>query len=123
MSDHFMKTPCKDCPFRIDKRPFLHPERAYEIASHASNPYNSFPCHKTTESVDVDDGGTDRVCAEASKECAGFLTMRATESERGLPDGFEPSFKLVYESSHSMEHYYQEQEDGDWEPPEEGEWR
>ena len=106
MSD-FVKKPCKHCPFRVDVKPFLHPDRAYEIAAHASNPYNSFPCHKTTES---DDDGN---CygTEESKECAGFLTMRARESEEGVPEGFEPDWDGVYESEWDMEAAYQEEWD------------
>jgi len=30
-----LKTPCKDCPFRTNIRSYLHPERAYEIATYA----------------------------------------------------------------------------------------
>lgn len=102
MSD-YMKKPCAQCPFRRDVRPYLHPDRAYEIAAASENPYNEFSCHKTTESTD--DG---RIVTAESKECAGFLTLRANYTERGLPEGFEPAFKECYEDSWGMEWHYRE---------------
>lgn len=49
MSDSFMKKPCKTCPFRADVKPFLHPDRAYDIAVAATNKYTDFTCHNTIE--------------------------------------------------------------------------
>ncbi len=102
-----MKAPCKHCPFRKDVKPFLHPDRAYGIASHAWNEYNSFSCHKTTEpDEDSEEGGM--LITQESKECAGFLTMRATETSEGIPEGFEPSWDLCYESPLDMYDAYNE---------------
>jgi hypothetical protein len=106
MSD-YMKKPCDKCPFRIDVTPFLHPERAYDIAVGASNPYNDFHCHKTIEHDDDGNG----YAVENSKQCAGFLTMRARETKQGVPKGFEPDFDNVYEDAWDMESAYQEKWD------------
>jgi len=105
MSEDFMKKPCKHCPFRIDVKPFLHPERGEELAYAAQNRYNSFPCHKTTES---DDETGDCHEVESSKQCAGFLTLMASElgEDEIFYDDFLPSFHLVYESSWDMSDAY-----------------
>ncbi len=63
-----LTSPCGNCPFRRDVRPFLSTERAEQIA-HTDG---EFACHKTTESTD--DG--DRRATPKSKHCAGFLIMR-----------------------------------------------
>lgn len=96
----FIKKPCKHCPFRQDVKPFLNTEHAEDLAYSAENPYNSFPCHKTTESSE---DGYDTQAAETSKECAGFLTlMHNTNGETPYDDeGFEPS-ALIYQSSEDM---------------------
>lgn len=69
-------TPCANCPFRSDIRPFIYPERAREILEGEG----TFPCHKTVDySVDADDGdglgGAGRV-HEKSQQCAGVLIVR-----------------------------------------------
>jgi hypothetical protein len=106
----YCKKPCKHCPFRNDVKPFLHPDRAYEIASAALNPYNSFACHKTTVNDEEFGGEGDKMVAtNESLECAGFLTLRAGETDRGLPKGFEPSFDIIYESVWDMTDAYEEE--------------
>jgi len=100
----YIKKPCQHCPFRHDVTPFLTPERGEELAFAAQNPYESFPCHKTTDS---DDDGT--FCTEATKECAGFLTLRACElGEDHMPEGFKPSYDVVYSESYDMADAYEE---------------
>lgn len=103
-----MKAPCQHCPFRIDVHPFLHPDRAYEIAAAAENPYSDFPCHKTTESVEDDDGSGEMMRVESSKECAGFLTLRARLTSDGVPKDFKPAWDLVYEDADHMYDAYEE---------------
>ena len=108
MSD-FMKKPCSSCPFRHDVKPFLTPERGEELANSASNPYNTFHCHKTLEYDDDDDNGDgDTFIGEHSKLCAGFLTLQHNENGSTAydDDGFEPS-PLVYSDSWEMEQAYQ----------------
>lgn len=58
--------PCKDCPFRTDIRPYLHPERAREIAEYMTKEGKTFPCHKTV----TYDGPRDR---SKEQHCAGAL--------------------------------------------------
>jgi hypothetical protein len=105
----YMKTPCTNCPFRNDVTPFLHPERAAEIAYAALNPYQEFPCHKTTES---DDEGFKMHATENSKECAGFLTLRAQAGKR-TPEGFEPSWELCYADEYGMIDAYEQEWDSE----------
>ncbi len=109
MSKDYMPKPCQHCPFRTDVRPFLTTERAEEIAYSAQNPYNTFPCHKTTECVEDDDGNSDMAETENSKQCAGFLTLQANESRRTMPEGFEPSFDTCYNSASEMVDAYEEE--------------
>lgn len=101
----FVKKPCKHCPFRNDVKPFLHPDRAAEIAYATQNPYSTFYCHKTTE---ADDEDGDCFATEESKECAGFLTLRAQGGEE-VPKGFEPSWAIVYTDAYEMIDAYEEE--------------
>jgi len=108
MSDiWFRKKPCKHCPFRRDVTPFLHPERAADIAYIAQNPYSSFACHETTEDSDNDDG--ERIVTRSSLECAGLLSLRFNESDE-KPEGFEPSDE-VYDTVYDMIDAYEEEWD------------
>jgi len=105
----FVKKPCKNCPFRNDVTPYLHPDRAADIAYSALNPYSDFLCHSTFEY----DGGEDHQGRETgdfsnAKTCAGFLTLRAQEGER-VPGGFEPSFELCYTDNYEMVQAYEEE--------------
>lgn len=107
---NFMKQPCKHCPFRRDVTPFLHPDRATELAYATQNKYNSFSCHKTTVSDEEFGGdGDEMVVTEDSKECAGFLTLRAQDDDSNLPEGFEPSWDLCYLDPHEMSDAYEEE--------------
>lgn len=103
----YIKKPCAHCPFRIDVKPFLHPERAEELAYAAQNPYSTFTCHKTLEYDEEED---DNFTGEESKVCAGFLTLQhfeLGETSYG-EDGFEPSDNC-YEGSHEMVEAYEEE--------------
>jgi hypothetical protein len=101
--DDFMKQPCKECPFRRDVKPFLHPDRATEIAYATQNRFGSFICHKTLE--DGEDGESLEI-TEDSMECAGFLTLRAQCGE-DIPEGFEPSWDLIYTDPYEMTDAYE----------------
>jgi hypothetical protein len=107
MSD-FMKKPCEHCPYRKDVKPFLHRERGEELAFIAQNRYQSFPCHKTTESDDSDESEGEMLVTAKSKMCAGFLSLQHNENGRTDydADGFEPS-PLVYETSYEMADAYE----------------
>jgi hypothetical protein len=105
---NYMKKPCQHCPFRHDVKPFLHPKRGQELAYHSHNRYNSFPCHKTTESYEDEDGTGRMGVTENSKECHGFMVLQANETGCKLPDGFEPS-DLIYEDAWAMSEAYHNQ--------------
>ena len=108
MGDSFIKKPCQHCPFRNDVKPYLHPQRAGELAYGAQNKYNTFPCHKTTKH---DDDG-EAVSMEINKECAGYLTLKAAEiGEENVyecKEGFVPSYSMVYEDACEMVDAYEE---------------
>lgn len=109
----FVKKPCKSCPFRVDVKPYLNPDRAYEIAASSRNPYSDFPCHKTFEyDGEVDHQGRETGDFSRSKTCAGFLTLRA-QSGINVPDGFKPSWELCYTDDFEMHQVYEEV----WENP------
>ena len=105
----FMKKPCKTCPFRTDVTPFLHPDRAAEIAYASINPYSDFTCHNTIE-YDGDEDYLGRPTGDFSKSktCAGFLTMRAQTGE-DVPEGFEPSWEMCYIDPYEMIDAYTQQ--------------
>jgi len=108
MSD-YMKAPCKHCPFRRDVTPFLHPERAKELAYNAENRYGDFVCHKTTERDDDNEDG-EMLVTEASKECAGHLYLKAMYcgSTDYDDDGFLPNPEWnCYEDSYEMTEAYE----------------
>lgn len=110
MEDTFMKRPCIHCPFRHDVKPFLTPSRGAELAYAANNSYNSFPCHKTTESDDESEDGM-QMCTNKTKECAGFLTLQHNETGCSIPEGFEPAYDIVYEDINDMVDAYEDQDD------------
>lgn len=66
-----MKSPCSNCPFRSDIRPFLTSGRVREIARALIR--GEFPCHKTTVSDDDDEGGMS--ATENSRHCVGALLL------------------------------------------------
>lgn len=105
---YFCKKPCKHCPYRNDVKPFLTPERGEELAYYAQNPYNSFPCHKTTE-LDEESESGEMYATDKSKECAGFITLQVIENgERWIPEGFEPAYDIVYADVYDMIDAYDE---------------
>lgn len=107
-----MKEPCEHCPFRSDVKPFLTAARGEELAYHAQNPYNTFPCHKTTVYDEESDDG-DMVRTEKSKECAGFLTIMANElgeeEVTNMYEGFKPAYGVCYTDSWDMAQAYEEE--------------
>lgn len=106
---YFMKQPCKHCPFRNDVKPFLHPERAEEIANSASNPYSSFPCHKTLVPDDDDYDDSGMVRTENSKECYGFMALQIQENG-DEPEGWDWSHRnKIYEDAWMMTDAYDEE--------------
>jgi hypothetical protein len=62
-----LPTPCASCPFLIEPRFYLDPQRVDEIAESIRDGA-SFSCHKT---VDYDDDSTGR--GNRERQCAGVL--------------------------------------------------
>ncbi|MBB3411281.1 hypothetical protein FHT87_005234 [Rhizobium sp. BK316] len=109
----FMKEPCAHCPFRRDVRPFLHVERAEDIAYSAQNPYSEFLCHKT---IEHDDETGEGIATRKSLTCAGFLSMQINEAGVKPPRGFKVS-ELAYDNCREMIDAYCDEEEGNWKPP------
>ena len=65
--------PCNNCPFRNDIKPFIRPERVDQIEQACVNA--EFPCHKTTEHDEDEDGYSIRVDNADTKHCAGALIL------------------------------------------------
>lgn len=71
-----LKQPCRDCPFRIDLPGYLRGSRARGIIDDLlGNDMHGFPCHKTIETVDADDGFSETVATDKSQQCAGALAL------------------------------------------------
>jgi hypothetical protein len=72
-----MTTPCANCPFRKDIRPFLRAERVREIERSLIRA--EFPCHKTTEDHEDEEGNPERIVTKDSIHCAGALILLEKE--------------------------------------------
>ena len=98
----YAKTPCKNCPYRKDKKPYLTKSHGADLAHYARGRFNDFPCHKTMVFDEESEEG-EMMCTEKTKTCAGFLTLMAQEiGEEFTPNGFKPSYKIIYESVTEM---------------------
>jgi hypothetical protein len=68
-------TPCKNCPFRSDIKPFITAARAKEILQSQGE----FNCHKTIEVGEPIDDDEETWCAvkddSNAQVCAGFLIL------------------------------------------------
>lgn len=69
MSQYKLTTPCDNCPFRTDVKPYLTSDRVDEIGDSLAR--STFPCHKTTE---FDDEGEAHE-TDKTQHCAGALIM------------------------------------------------
>lgn len=82
-SQHLMASPCEHCPFRTDIGGYLRGDRVREIAESLFRGA-SFPCHKTTESWEDEDGESDHIETEDSQQCAGaeiFLAKQGMSTQ------------------------------------------
>jgi len=70
-------SPCSNCPFRADIRPYLRKERVREIER--SLVRASFFCHKTTKHDDVDDESGEYHARGGEAHCAGALILMEKE--------------------------------------------
>lgn len=82
-----LTSPCKDCPFLERDRPFFSTgERAEEIAYEMLNQFLIFPCHKTCELTEADEGeGPSEYTpkAKGTQACAGALIAMNREGTFG----------------------------------------
>lgn len=85
-----MKKCCGLCPYSRKNTLFLHPDRAYDFAISAENPYSDFVCHKTGL-VYEDDESSEIRRGEKSLTCAGFHAMQC------LSNGLDPEIKIDHE--------------------------
>ena len=114
MERTWMKKCCGLCPFASDGTLFLRPERAAEFADMATNRFNDFPCHKTADLHEDEDGFEHFVHGGKSLTCHGFLTLQSEENygERGMPPkGFNPDgkgFTDWFEMVNAHEQYHEE---------------
>ena len=108
----WMKEPCGLCPYTRVNTLWLHPERAEDFAYSAQNPYTDFPCHKTADLLE-DDEGAEYVFGRKSLTCCGFLSLQCNENGNE-PEGFTPhhdAFGDAWEMiDHHTEHWEAEQE-------------
>lgn len=65
-----MTTPCRHCPFRNDIHGYLTEGRVEELVASVLA-QQSFPCHKTTEEIEDEDGDADLAATDDSEQCAG----------------------------------------------------
>lgn len=70
-----MTSPCDNCPFRSDVKPYIRAARVVEIRQSLMR--SEFPCHKT---VEYDDDG-DAVRSNAEIHCAGALILLEREGQ------------------------------------------
>lgn len=77
--NYTMTTPCAQCPFLKENAEFFTMQRLRQFADNGS-----FPCHKTAEVVEGDDGESSGFTAtEDSVACAGALIFN---EKRGRPN-------------------------------------
>lgn len=80
-----LKTPCKHCPFRADKTAirFSCRERAEEIEETA---YRwGFPCHKSAEYIEDEDGSGGYHASDKAQHCIGAIIMYLRQDEMCWP--------------------------------------
>lgn len=70
-----MTSPCPNCPFRTDIKPFLNRARATEIADSLTRQQQTFQCHATIDYHNADDDGNGRSDTANAQHCAGAMIM------------------------------------------------
>jgi hypothetical protein len=73
-------TPCDNCPFRKDIAGYLRSERVREICESLFRG-QSFPCHKTTEVWEDEDGESNFEATDDSQQCAGAEIFLAHQGQ------------------------------------------
>jgi hypothetical protein len=89
-----IKTPCKDCPFRNDVRPYLTRKRVKEIRQALENDDKTFSCHKTVDySRTKHDKHHNHKPSSTEKQCAGALIL--LNKDNTLQNNFLFRFALM----------------------------
>lgn len=70
-----LRTPCANCPFRTDVRPFLDPDRAAEILEALVELDATFSCHKHNDFEEGDDGEEVVIEGRDAQHCAGAMIL------------------------------------------------
>lgn len=73
-----LKSPCSNCPFRSDIKPFLTQGRAEEISEALTSQDGTFSCHKTlerNESETEDEEDMPHIPSEDEQHCAGAMII------------------------------------------------
>lgn len=75
-----MNTPCKDCPFRTDVKPYLRAARVSELEGSLAHRGRDFTCHKTLVVDEDEDGGDEDgegslVPGPNAQRCAGAAIL------------------------------------------------
>ena len=99
-----MKEPCGPCPYSRSKTLPLHPERAANFAYQAQNPYTDFPCHKTADHREDEDGCGGYVRGARSLTCNGFLSLQCREGG-SAPEGFTPHSDAFEDADEMIERH------------------
>lgn len=110
MQRTWMKEPCGPCPYSRVKTLWLHPERAADFAYNAINPYSDFPCHKTADVIEDEEGSGEFHFGRRSLTCNGFLSLQCNETGRSL-NGFEPHPDAFGDHWEMIEHHQEHWED------------
>lgn len=76
-----LKRPCKHCPFRADIPGYLRAGRVAEINYALVYGNSTFPCHKTLEDVENEDGEGELCTTPDSQHCAGAILLMLRTGE------------------------------------------
>lgn len=92
---HDLKKPCRNCPFRKDgnRITFANRERAEEIEESAYR--HGFPCHKSAELIEGDDGDGGYVAGRNTQLCVGYAIMQLNESGNSPWPGIGNSQRII----------------------------
>lgn len=79
-----LKKPCSNCPFIKGTTMVLNPGRMEGIVEHLRDDYNVFPCHKTTQHDETEEGESITVPHEKEQACMGALAY-TLKHHKNLP--------------------------------------
>lgn len=74
-----LKTPCKDCPFRVGVDLHLEPGRLEGIIESIKDDWHAFQCHKTTHEGEFSEDGEVYIPSGKESVCMGSLAYMHRE--------------------------------------------